>query len=130
MAESPCYLDTQAAVWLAQRDFRRFGAQARKAIDDAGELLISPIVFLEMEYLQEIGRVLMRAEEIQLILHADHAVRICGLEWIRVTRAAVHEKWTRDPFDRLIVAHAKANGHAPLVSSDRMIRKNYAQAVW
>jgi len=37
--------------------------------------------------------------------------------------------WTRDPFDRLIVAHAiKANCN--LLTKDEKIRKNYAHAVW
>jgi PIN domain nuclease of toxin-antitoxin system len=38
--------------------------------------------------------------------------------------------WTRDPFDRLIVAQAKANDGAGLVMADTVIRKHYAGAVW
>jgi PIN domain nuclease of toxin-antitoxin system len=40
------------------------------------------------------------------------------------------EKWTRDPFDRLIVANAKANGFAWLISADEHIRNHYPRAVW
>ena len=39
-------------------------------------------------------------------------------------------RWTGDPFDRVMVAHAMANGGSPLVTSDREIRKHYSPAVW
>jgi PIN domain nuclease of toxin-antitoxin system len=42
---------------------------------------------------------------------------------------ALSEGWTRDPFDRLIVANAKAAA-APLVTKDEMVRGNYSRALW
>jgi PIN domain nuclease of toxin-antitoxin system len=57
------------------------------------------------------------------------------LDWVsrrpfeRVVQAALQEKWTRDPFDRLIVAHAKA-AHAPLLTVDQTITKHYERAVY
>ena len=53
----------------------------------------------------------------------DHAFRI-------VAETALGETWTRDPFDRIIVAHAKANGFAPLLTKDEAIRANYPNARW
>jgi len=41
---------------------------------------------------------------------------------------AVHEKWTRDLFDRLIVANAKAAG-ALLISKDERIHKHYRDTI-
>ena len=38
--------------------------------------------------------------------------------------------WTQDPFDRLIVAHAKANSEAMLITADTVIRKHYPRAIW
>jgi PIN domain nuclease of toxin-antitoxin system len=35
----------------------------------------------------------------------------------------------RDPFDRLIVANAKAKD-APLVTKDPRIHRNYSRALW
>jgi PIN domain nuclease of toxin-antitoxin system len=46
-----------------------------------------------------------------------------------IVEHALKEKWVRDPFDRLIVAHAKAND-APLVTKDERIRLNYRHALW
>ncbi len=42
---------------------------------------------------------------------------------------SLKEGWTRDPFDRLIVANAKA-ANASLVTKDERILKNYSRAVW
>jgi PIN domain nuclease of toxin-antitoxin system len=47
-----------------------------------------------------------------------------------VARAALDEKWTRDAFDRIIVAQAKLNGLAPLISSDEEIAEHYPRTVW
>ena len=56
-------------------------------------------------------------------------VRVCDLSFRSVVEAAVSENWTRDPFDRLIVANAKAR-RAPLLSKDERIRLHYARAIW
>ncbi len=46
-----------------------------------------------------------------------------------VLHTAVFETWTRDPFDRVIVAHART-ANAPLLTSDVRIQENYSRAVW
>ncbi len=38
-------------------------------------------------------------------------------------------KWTRDPFDRLIVAQAAVNDES-LLTRDKIIRANDARAIW
>lgn len=123
------YIDTQTAVWLAQRDFKKISPKAREQIRSTS-LLMSPLVVVELEFLLEIGRILMGGEEVRLILHADFGVSLCDLDLTAIMKSALTEKWTRDPFDRLIVAHAKAKGFVPLVSADRKIRENYPRAVW
>ena len=50
------YLDTHVVVWLYQKDVKRISAVARKLIETE-DLLISPAVLLEMEYLFEIGKI-------------------------------------------------------------------------
>ena len=39
------------------------------------------------------------------------------------------ESWTRDPFDRMIVAQA-ALREAPLLTKDRVLHEHYDRAVW
>jgi len=38
--------------------------------------------------------------------------------------------WSRDPFDRIIVAQAIANHDAVLLTADAHIRSHYRRAVW
>jgi PIN domain nuclease of toxin-antitoxin system len=123
------YLDTQVALWLAQRDFGRISPKAKGQIASA-MLLISPLVVVEMEFLFEIGRILLPAEEVRLVLHSEHGVTLCDLDLTDIMKSALSEKWTRDPFDRLIVAHAKAKGFCPLISADRKIGEHYPRTVW
>ena len=42
---------------------------------------------------------------------------------------AAEETWTRDPFDRVIVAQARLRG-APLLTKDRAIHAGYERAIW
>jgi len=54
---------------------------------------------------------------------------ICDLPFRSVVDHALKENWGRDPFDRLIVANAKA-ADAPLVTKDKAILRHYRRAVW
>jgi PIN domain nuclease of toxin-antitoxin system len=100
------YLDTQAAVWLAQRDFKRIRLRAKEQIPYSC-LWISPLVAVEMEFLLEIGRMVMGEVEVRLVLHADFGISLCDLDLTAIMKAALTDKWTRGPFDRPMVAHAK-----------------------
>lgn len=46
-----------------------------------------------------------------------------------LVQAAASLAWTRDPFDRLIAAHAIVAG-APLITADQTIQENLSLAVW
>jgi PIN domain nuclease of toxin-antitoxin system len=123
------YLDTNAAVFLAQRGTVRFHPRARRLIEH-GNLRMSPIVLLELEYMNEVGRSALRAQDVLRKLEQELAVSVCDSPFADVARAALDEKWTRDPFDRIIVAQAKVNGLAPLISSDKEIAEHYLRTVW
>jgi PIN domain nuclease of toxin-antitoxin system len=55
---------------------------------------------------------------------------VCDKPFQEVTAVAYGENWTRDPFDRMIVAQAKSNGLSPLISSDEKIKQHYINAIW
>ena len=123
------YLDTHVAVWLAQGSLDRISPAAMDEMSRT-DLLLSPVSLLELQYLYEIGRVLLSADDLRSKLGSELGVRVCGMDLASVCDVAIHEAWTRDPFDRLIVANAKANGLSPLVSADEDIRVNYVRTVW
>ncbi|WP_446745664.1 type II toxin-antitoxin system VapC family toxin [Silvibacterium acidisoli] len=123
------YLDTHVVVWLAQGDPSRISAKAKAPLE-AADLMISPMVLLELEYLREVNRIAFSSREIFLKVEHEFGLRLCDLPFHRVAEIALDEKWTRDPFDRTIVAQAKANGLAPLLSADSDIRDHYPRVIW
>ena len=123
------YLDTNVLVWLAAGNTERI-SQTAKGVIETAELLISPMVLLELEYLYEIGRIRLRSRDVLLKMEAELDLRVCDLPFNRITSVALDEKWTHDPFDRLIVANAKANAFSTLVSADEEISRNYPKTVW
>lgn len=123
------YLDTHVVLWLAAGKVNRLSAKARGLLGRS-EVLVSPMAFLELEYLHELGRTKFHATELVKKVEYETTLRICDLPFAAIAQTALDEKWTRDPFDRMIVANAKANGFAWLISADENIAKNYPRTVW
>jgi len=123
------YLDTHIVLWLAAGKANRIEPKARRLIDTA-DLLLPAMAFLELEYLHELGKTKFPARDLLQKIAHEVNLRLCDLPFSTVASAALDEEWTRDPFDRLIVANAKANGFAWLISADETIRKHYPRAVW
>ncbi|MGB9031373.1 MAG: PIN domain-containing protein [Acidobacteriaceae bacterium] len=124
------YLDTSVAVWLAQRSLDRISPAALDHLTQAADRRLSPAVLLELQFLSEIGRLLLPAADIRRKLEAEFAVTVCDFSFPLIAETALTENWTRDPFDRLITAHARANALAWLVTSDRRVREAYPRALW
>lgn len=123
------YLDTNVVAWLAQGAIARISRKAQSILEQA-DLVISPMVLIELEYLYELNRIKLPARDIRLKIEHEIGVRVCDLSFLSVASAGLDEKWTRDPFDRMIVAQAKANGLALLVSADEEIRNHYPRTAW
>lgn len=124
-----CYLDTQAAIWLAGAQTEKLSHKALSYIERA-EVRISPMVVLELGYLYEIRRTIMTPQQIVYKLGAELQSTVCDYPFPIIAEIALGETWTRDPFDRLIVSHAKANGMAGLVSRDEDIAEHYPNTIW
>ena len=97
-------LDTNALIWLEQGH-----ARARKLTSARQRLYISPVSLPELQFLLEAGRLRVRGAGV-----ADLVARGPWLlddppaaAWFD---AALALGWTRDPFDRLLVAHAQLRG--------------------
>ena len=123
------YLDTQVMVWLCEGSIERLSPAAALAIEES-ELVISPMVLLELEYLSEIKRIVKPPLALLNQLQTQIGLRISDHSFQAIIHTSLFETWTRDPFDRVIVAHARTDGHAPLVTSDSKVRENYRRAVW
>jgi PIN domain nuclease of toxin-antitoxin system len=122
------YLDTHVVVWLYGGLVAEFSPTASAAIE-GNELLISPMVRLELRYLHETGRITVPPAKVIGALERDLGLAICPQPFSLVVRQAEQVGWTRDPFDRLIVGQAEA-GAFPLLTRDELIRKHFANAIW
>lgn len=93
-------LDTNAVIWLDQ-NHKRVRALARSS----SRLLVSPATLLELQMLEESGKLRLRSG-MRGVIESDRwdVDEPPALQWFE---HAAEESWTRDPFDRLIVAHGR-----------------------
>ena len=61
--------------------------------------------------------------------HCQRAATAGGLPFGQVIAAALDQSSTRDLFDRVIVAQARAR-RLPLLTRDQTIRDHYREAIW
>ena len=123
------YLDTAVVVWLAEANLAKLSQKALSLIQTA-DLRVSPMAVVELQYLYEIRRIVVTPQEILMKLNAEVGLTVCDHPFPIIAEVALGENWTRDPFDRIIVAQAKANGAAPLLTKDEEILANYSNARW
>ena len=123
------YLDTHVVLWLYLQKGRGLSERARWLIEYDLEILISPMVLLEVDYLYEIGRTTLGSEPVFQYLHQQIGLKACKKPFIDVVQTASKLSWTRDPFDRLITAQAQLEQNS-LITKDSMILEHYEHAVW
>jgi PIN domain nuclease of toxin-antitoxin system len=122
------YLDTHVTLWLYAGETARISKRAASLINGEA-LLASPIVLLELQYLREIGRLAATPRAVVVELKRRVGLEIQNRPLDAIVEQAQDLDWTRDVFDRLIVAQAALDA-AALVTIDRTIRKHYPKAVW
>jgi PIN domain nuclease of toxin-antitoxin system len=98
-------------------------------IIENNDICISPIVKLELGYLQEIKRIKPSAQEIVRHLQTQIGLSICDTPFEEVVNKALGFLWIRDPFDRLITANAMCT-YMRLLTKDETIHKHFKLAVW
>lgn len=122
------YLDTHVVVWLYSGLIDRLSQTARRLINDH-DVFISPAVRLELQYLFEVQRVTAAPDTIVTDLANRIGLQVCTKPFNRIVSEALANDWTRDPFDRLITAHASLDTDL-LLSKDSNILRHYAHARW
>ena len=97
-------LDTNALIWLEQ------GHARSRVLHEAGEqLYVSPATLLELQFLIEVGRIRLRTGTLERLAEDDRWLLDDPPAAAWFTQA-IDLSWTRDPFDRLLVAHARLRG--------------------
>jgi PIN domain nuclease of toxin-antitoxin system len=109
-------LDTNAVIWIT-RNHPRARRLARTP-----RLYVSPVTLLEVQMLIQGGRARPVAGRSAFELAHDprwlHDEPPSG-DWFQ---AAMDVSWTRDPFDRLIVAHARVRGWKLATADTNVLR--------
>jgi PIN domain nuclease of toxin-antitoxin system len=113
-------LDTHILVWIVLND-KRLSQQQRQALTDSeNQLLVSPVISYELSYMQKRRRIPL-VEPIGILqqLVGFDLVDLPASIW---TYAASMPDIHRDPVDRMLIAHAMAEGMT-LVTADANIKR-------
>ena len=129
MNSTSIYLDTHVIIWLYVDERDKLSDFAQSIVSQNYDLICSPLVKLELQYLHEIGRITDSPDVILTDLADRIGLRLCDKSFIEIINSALAIKWTRDVFDRLIVANAMIDENI-LISKDHKILANYSHARW
>lgn len=122
------FLDTNATIWLYQGELEKFSESIKHDLE-SNDLFISPLVKLELQYLYEIKRIHEKATKVTTALYETIGLQIHNVPLNVLIERCLSESWTRDPFDRMITAHARME-NAYLVTRDETIRAHYDKSIW
>lgn len=126
--EKIIYLDTHVLIWLYAGEIKLLSPAASTALQ-TNKLLVSPIVISELQYLYEIKRISEPSSEIMRSLAQTMDLAVCNHNFQDVVANSARQSWTRDPFDRLIVAQASIK-RSRLLTKDNTILKHYKNSFW
>jgi PIN domain nuclease of toxin-antitoxin system len=110
-------LDTNALIWLEQ-GHRRTARLAR----GAGRLHVSPASLLELQFLIELGRIRLHDTTLHALAH-DSRWTLDDPGAAAWFTKACDLTWTRDPFDRLLVAHARLRGWRLATGDEQLLAR-------
>jgi len=117
-------LDTHAAIWLAQ------GHRRVRPLERFVRLYLSPASVLEVQFLVETGRVRLARGVSTATLAGDERWRLDEPPPGRWFEQAAELSWTRDPFDRLLGAHALVRGWRLATADETLLGRLPSTAVF
>jgi PIN domain nuclease of toxin-antitoxin system len=85
---------------------------------------LSPVSLLELQILRESGRLEVQSAAVLEAIQSDHRFLLDDPSLVAIVDHALSIEWTRDPFDRLLVAHSVAR-RIPLCTTDRTILEHH-----
>ena len=120
-----CLLDTHFLVWVItkSRRLRQF-----LWLEDYVPWGVSPISLLEIQLLAEVGQREVLNPQFVKTFKTDSRFIIDEVSLITLVEKSFDLRWTRDPFDRLIVAHSLSR-RVPLCSVDSNVLENHSLVV-
>jgi len=86
------------------------------------------VSILEIQFLAEAGKGRIESPHFMRQVMKDPRFALDDISLATLTQRSLELSWTRDPFDRLIVAHSLAR-RLPLCSVDRQVVGNHKNIV-
>jgi PIN domain nuclease of toxin-antitoxin system len=121
-------VETHLLVWLCGRPGQRLPAPVRARLERE-QLALAPFVHLELAHLCQVGRITDPFESVLDELTTRLERTLADVSAAAVCATSTRLTWTRDPFDRLLAAHALVTGNEP-VTRDETIRQHLTLAWW
>ncbi len=85
---------------------------------------VSPVSFLEIQFLSEVGKVAVRNPDFMDTVMKDFRFLVDEVPLVPLIRNALALDWTRDPFDRLLCSHSLSR-RIPLCTVDTELRTKH-----
>jgi PIN domain nuclease of toxin-antitoxin system len=110
-------LDTNALIWLEQGE-----ARAQRLLATHQRVYISPASLLELQFLLDVGRIRLRSGTLESLVN-DSRWTLDDPPAAAWFSEAMTLSWTRDPFDRLLVAHARLRGWRLATADNQLVKR-------
>ena len=114
-------LDTHFLIWIVLESKRLANFPWLERYRPWG---ISPVSFLEIQLLAEVGRLSVINPQFINTVSNDRRFIVDDLSLDTLVSHSLKLDWTRDPFDRLLVAHSLARRLA-FCTTDRLVRSRH-----
>jgi PIN domain nuclease of toxin-antitoxin system len=119
-----CLLDSHILIWQFQDDPRLPASIAQALSDPANDITISVVTFWELTIKESMGKLRIAGGVAGLYRDwiVSQAATLLDVEWSHLKILQDLPWLHRDPFDRLLVAQAQAEG-CVLLSHDPQVRQ-------
>lgn len=118
-------VDTHILLWRLLEPDRLSQKVRRLFATETNRFYIPTICVLEAQYLIEIGRIALDVQQLLDIVAAEPAYHFLPYDETAMLQS-LRLTGTRDPFDRVILAHALAS-HRKIITKDRWMTETVPQ---
>jgi PIN domain nuclease of toxin-antitoxin system len=125
---SRTYLDAHVAIWLYGDRTNAIAGSGASSFDRGRVVLVADGHSRNRLHARDWPRLRVGGAHLSSAFEAEWAA-ISDTPFADVVFEANAQSWTKDPFDRIIVAEAAVHA-APLVTKDPNIHDHYAHALW
>jgi PIN domain nuclease of toxin-antitoxin system len=124
-------IDTQVIIWLATGVESRLSASAKRCFHEADELFLSIVSYWEISIKRGIKKLRWDQREAEAFERGlrENQIQKLAIRPIHCDGIVTLPRYHRDPFDRMLIAQAQAEGLS-IMTADPHFRKYEVKVVW